>query len=68
MTGKEWQTVYNMSQDKDIYHNVCSSLFPTIHGKRGWGEEGYILRFTVKWGGGGVYIPVPSMGEGGVHP
>ncbi|XP_076456168.1 DNA replication licensing factor MCM6-like isoform X2 [Babylonia areolata] len=32
MTKEEWQTVYDMSQDKNIYHNLCTSLFPTIHG------------------------------------
>ncbi|KAK7092443.1 hypothetical protein V1264_008184 [Littorina saxatilis] len=32
MTDEEWQTVYDMSQDKNLYHNLCSSLFPTIHG------------------------------------
>ncbi|KAK7488184.1 hypothetical protein BaRGS_00020626 [Batillaria attramentaria] len=32
MTEEEWQTVYDMSQDKNLYHNLCSSLFPTIHG------------------------------------
>ncbi|KAL8591135.1 hypothetical protein ACOMHN_063759 [Nucella lapillus] len=32
MTKEEWQTVYDMSQDRNIYHNLCTSLFPTIHG------------------------------------
>ncbi|XP_064611933.1 zygotic DNA replication licensing factor mcm6-like [Liolophura sinensis] len=32
MTDEEWQKVYDMSQDKNLYHNLCSSLFPTIHG------------------------------------
>ncbi|XP_025083837.1 zygotic DNA replication licensing factor mcm6-B-like [Pomacea canaliculata] len=32
MTEEEWQTVYDMSQDKHLYNNLCSSLFPTIHG------------------------------------
>jgi len=32
MTEVEWQTVYKMSQDKSLYHNLCQSLFPTIHG------------------------------------
>lgn len=32
MTDDEWQTVYDMSQDRNLYHNLCSSLFPTIHG------------------------------------
>lgn len=32
MTDTEWQKVYEMSRDKSLYHNLCSSLFPTIHG------------------------------------
>ncbi|XP_062409542.1 MCM6 minichromosome maintenance deficient 6, like [Sardina pilchardus] len=32
MTVQEWEKVFEMSQDKNLYHNVCSSLFPTIHG------------------------------------
>ncbi|XP_003975907.1 DNA replication licensing factor MCM6 [Takifugu rubripes] len=32
MTEKEWEKVFEMSQDKNLYHNLCSSLFPTIHG------------------------------------
>jgi DNA replication licensing factor MCM6 len=32
MTAEEWQKVYDMSQDKNLYHNLCTSLFPTIHG------------------------------------
>lgn len=33
MTVKEWEKVFEMSQDKNLYHNLCTSLFPTIHGK-----------------------------------
>ncbi|XP_061432588.1 zygotic DNA replication licensing factor mcm6-A-like isoform X2 [Lethenteron reissneri] len=32
MTVAEWDKVFEMSQDKSLYHNLCSSLFPTIHG------------------------------------
>ncbi|ESO02705.1 hypothetical protein HELRODRAFT_185013 [Helobdella robusta] len=32
MTEAEWQKIYEMSQDKHIYTNLCNSLFPTIHG------------------------------------
>jgi len=32
MTEEEWQKIYQMSQDKNLYQNLCSSLFPTIHG------------------------------------
>uniref|UniRef100_A0A3P8U2A3 DNA replication licensing factor MCM6 n=1 Tax=Amphiprion percula TaxID=161767 RepID=A0A3P8U2A3_AMPPE len=32
MTEKEWEKVFEMSQDKNLYHNLCTSLFPTIHG------------------------------------
>lgn len=32
MTNSEWQKVYDMSRDKNLYHNLCASLFPTIHG------------------------------------
>ncbi|XP_018417304.1 PREDICTED: DNA replication licensing factor MCM6 isoform X2 [Nanorana parkeri] len=32
MSVKEWEKVFEMSQDKNLYHNLCTSLFPTIHG------------------------------------
>lgn len=32
MTEEEWERVYTMSQDKNLYQNLISSLFPTIHG------------------------------------
>merc|ERR1719442_274569 len=32
MTSEEWESVYKMSQDKNLYNNIISSLFPTIHG------------------------------------
>ena len=32
MTDAEWQKIYEMSQDKNLYHHLCTSLFPTIHG------------------------------------
>ncbi|XP_071826729.1 DNA replication licensing factor MCM6-like [Apostichopus japonicus] len=32
MTDQEWQKVYEMSQDKSLYTNIITSLFPTIHG------------------------------------
>ncbi|KAK5859670.1 hypothetical protein PBY51_021207 [Eleginops maclovinus] len=32
MTEKEWEKVFEMSQDKNLYHNLGTSLFPTIHG------------------------------------
>lgn len=28
----EWNTIYKMSQDKSLYQNLITSLFPTIHG------------------------------------
>ena len=33
MSDAEWRKVYEMSQDHSLYHNLISSLFPTIHGK-----------------------------------
>jgi len=32
MSPAEWNTIYKMSQDKNLYQNLISSLFPTIHG------------------------------------
>ena len=32
MTDREWERLYAMSQDKNLYQNLISSLFPTIHG------------------------------------
>ena len=40
MTDEEWQKVYDMSKDKNLYQNLCSSLFPTIHGKK-WSYFSY---------------------------
>ncbi len=32
MSEQEWDTIYKMSQDKQLYQNLITSLFPTIHG------------------------------------
>ena len=32
MGDTHWQKVYDMSRDKNLYANMCQSLFPTIHG------------------------------------
>ncbi|KAH0554948.1 DNA replication licensing factor Mcm6 [Cotesia glomerata] len=32
MTETEWNKVYEMSRDKNLYQNLMSSLFPSIHG------------------------------------
>ena len=32
MSPAEWNTIYKMSQDKNLYQNLINSLFPTIHG------------------------------------
>ncbi|XP_015909008.1 DNA replication licensing factor MCM6 [Parasteatoda tepidariorum] len=32
LTGQEWQKIYDMSLDKNLYQNLIKSLFPTIHG------------------------------------
>lgn len=32
MTEGEWERLYTMSQDRSLYQNLISSLFPTIHG------------------------------------
>jgi len=32
MKPEEWESVYKMSQDKNLYNNIITSLFPTIHG------------------------------------
>lgn len=32
MSDAEWRKVYEMSQDRALYQNLISSLFPTIHG------------------------------------
>ena len=33
MTDAEWQKIYEMSQDRNLYQNIINSLFPTIHGQ-----------------------------------
>lgn len=32
MTEAEWNRIYEMSRDKNLYSNIVSSLFPAIHG------------------------------------
>ena len=32
MTEMEWNRIYEMSRDKNLYQNLITSLFPTIHG------------------------------------
>lgn len=32
MTDAEWDKVYEMSKDRDLYQNLVTSLFPSIHG------------------------------------
>ncbi|KAM3960690.1 minichromosome maintenance 6 [Aphomia sociella] len=32
MTDKEWDKVYEMSRDRNLYNNLIASLFPSIHG------------------------------------
>ena len=33
MTDQEWQKIYQMSKDKNLYQNMINSIFPTIHGE-----------------------------------
>lgn len=33
MTDQEWQKIYQMSKDKNLYQNLINSIFPTIHGQ-----------------------------------
>ncbi|KAG7297462.1 MCM DNA helicase complex subunit mcm6 [Plutella xylostella] len=32
MTDREWDKVYEMSRDRNLYNNLIASLFPSIHG------------------------------------
>ncbi|KAJ9588558.1 hypothetical protein L9F63_028141 [Diploptera punctata] len=32
MTDSEWNKVYDMSRDRNLYQNLVDSLFPSIHG------------------------------------
>ncbi|KII65571.1 Maternal DNA replication licensing factor mcm6 [Thelohanellus kitauei] len=32
MTDQEWRKIYEMSQDRNLYNNLVSSLFPTVYG------------------------------------
>ena len=34
MTEHEWQIIYKMTKDKNLYENLINSIFPTIHGKK----------------------------------
>lgn len=34
MTDEEWDKVYEMSRDKNLFQNLCESLFPTIYGNQ----------------------------------
>ena len=33
MSAAEWQKIYEMSMDKNLYSNLCTSLFPSIYGQ-----------------------------------
>lgn len=33
MTAEEWAKIYEMTLDRNLYQNLMTSLFPTIHGK-----------------------------------
>jgi DNA replication licensing factor MCM6 len=33
MTDQEWLKIYEMSNDKNLFVNLCNSLFPMIYGK-----------------------------------
>ena len=32
MTDQEWLKIYEMSNDKNLFSNMCNSLFPMIYG------------------------------------
>lgn len=32
MTGPQWEKVYEMNRDRNLYLNLINSLFPSIHG------------------------------------
>lgn len=32
MTEAEWNKIYDMSRDKDLFKNLMDSLFPTVYG------------------------------------
>lgn len=32
MSDAEWDKIYEMSRDRNLYNNLINSLFPSIHG------------------------------------
>lgn len=32
MTGPQWEKIYEMNRDQNLYQNLINSLFPSIHG------------------------------------
>jgi len=32
MTDTDWNKIFEMSRDKNLYQNLINSLFPSIHG------------------------------------
>jgi len=32
MTNEEWNKIYEMSRDRNLYQNLTTSLFPSVHG------------------------------------
>lgn len=44
MTDAEWNKIYEMSKDKDLFSNLMNSLFPTIHGHEQV-KKGIFFRF-----------------------
>lgn len=44
MSEEEWQRVYEMSRDRNIYSNLCRSLFPTIYGSEEIKQGSHLAR------------------------
>jgi DNA replication licensing factor MCM6 len=32
MTGPQWEKIYEMNRDRNLYQHLIDSLFPAIHG------------------------------------
>ena len=77
MTDAEWQKIYEMSQDRSLYQNLISSLFPTIHGQYTLGYCGLVpcifldilgVYSWISWeyilGECGIFLDISCIGKG----
>lgn len=46
MTGPQWEKIYEMNRDRNLYQNLINSLFPSIHGNDQI-KKGYFYKLII---------------------